>query len=486
LRRNNDICIVEISQGERTTGFSLAAKCSASEHLACVGDSTSGFARLRCVGSFNKLEATSSLDLAPRMTARSMNTQGLPSHLFFHTPEQRAALARQQFFEEGIRPSGLVSEAVVQSWDRCRSLGHRNSKMPAIDPVSRSTLNAALSRNQDLIQAANLELRQLEVSLSGTQCRVLLTDEKGVIVHTTSGINDAGQELLEKASRQGVNLTEGRLGTNAPGIVVQSGQPCTVLSGEHYYDLFQDLRCAAAPIRDVHGQLAGVLDLSTQSHAFGFDAPAIVGLFATAIERRLLIAQSREMLVLHFQASPTLLGTPMEGLAGVDTHGKVIWINGTGRSLLGHKEALPTDVDNLLGVDFRSLLGLCGAPSAHLRHLPNGLGIWLRTVLQRSDGLPALHANGHAVPAPLSSLGGAQTAVFEGEAPSLATPAIEEAPVDSEACTAAPQNSSPSLAGVQQRAIEETLRLQGGNVAKTARLLGVSRGLVYRHLRKAV
>lgn len=421
------------------------------------------------------------------MTASSMNTQGLPSQLFFQSPEQRSALARQQFFEESIRPSGLVSEAVVQSWNRSRSLGHRKGKIPAIDPVSRSALSAALSRNQDLVQAANIELDQLEASLSGTQCRVLLTDAKGVIVHTTSGLNEAGQNILDKASRVGVNLAENRLGTNAPGIVVQTGQPCTVLGGEHYYDLFQDLRCAAAPIRDVQGRLAGVLDLSTESRAFGFDAAAVVGLFATAIERRLLIAQSHELLVLHFQASPALLGTPMEGLAGVDTHGQVVWINGTGRSLLGHRESLPTMVDDLLGMNLRSLLALCGAQGARLQQLPSGLGIWLRTVLQRNDGLNAEHtvgqaAPGNLVPAPPPSLGTAPSEALAAQPDSVH---CHENGCDNEPCTAADTpNGTPSLAGLQQRLIEETLLAQGGNVAKTARVLGVSRGLVYRHLRK--
>jgi transcriptional regulator of acetoin/glycerol metabolism len=41
-----------------------------------------------------------------------------------------------------------------------------------------------------------------------------------------------------------------------------------------------------------------------------------------------------------------------------------------------------------------------------------------------------------------------------------------------------------SLAQSQQRLIGQTLIDQHGNVAKTARLLDVSRGLVYRHMRK--
>ena len=43
----------------------------------------------------------------------------LPAQPFFTSPQQRAALARERFFDQGERPTGLVSEAVIQSWSRC-------------------------------------------------------------------------------------------------------------------------------------------------------------------------------------------------------------------------------------------------------------------------------------------------------------------------------------------------------------------------------
>lgn len=405
-----------------------------------------------------------------------MNTQHLPSQPFFRTPEQRTALARERFFEDSVRPSGLVSETVIQSWDRCRLQGHRSDKLPALDPVGKSALSAALARNEDLIRAARVELEQLQVSLSGTHCRALLTDERGVIVHISPNADEANQSVLNKASRLGVNLVENRLGTSAPGIVVHTGQACDVQGGEHFYHLFRELRCAAAPIRDIHGQLAGVLDLSTEARDFGFDAAAVVGIFATTIGNRLLVAQSHELLVLRFQTAPSLLHTPMEGLLGVDTHGRVIWMNRVGHSLLGVNEhSALTRVHDLLGADLQSLLRLCGAKQPLLLKLPSGLGIW---VLASPPGAPL----GNAQPSAgrLSGDPQLQQAPDPAASPAaLAPPAEAERPatVEVSACAA-------SLAESQQRLIGETLNANHGNVAKTARLLGVSRGLVYRHMRK--
>jgi sigma-54 dependent transcriptional regulator, acetoin dehydrogenase operon transcriptional activator AcoR len=399
-----------------------------------------------------------------RATHRTLSTQDLPPQPFFQTPEQRAALARQRFFDEQQHPAGLVSEAVIRSWGRSRSLGHASHKMPALDPVNRSALSAALARNRRLLEAAHGDLQQLEAALAGTASRLMLTDASGVIVHVSRGGGDPEQKVLDVATRVGVNLAEDVLGTTAPGIVVQTGMACTVQAGEHFYELFGQVRCAAAPIHDVHGRLVGVLDVSTESRAFGFDAAAVVGVYATSIENRLLQAQSDEHLVLHFQAAPALLGTPMEGLAGVDHDGRVVWVNATGHSLLGRPTRRDVAaVEELFGHDLAQLLPLCGAADATRLQLPSGLGIWLRATLGLRDGVDFRHAVAGA-----------------GMRPAVPAPAPAAEP---EAPAPAPQ-AAPSLAQTQQRLIEDALQANGGNVARTARQLGVSRGLVYRHLRR--
>jgi sigma-54 dependent transcriptional regulator, acetoin dehydrogenase operon transcriptional activator AcoR len=409
-----------------------------------------------------------------------MTTQGLPAQPFFQTPEQRAALARQRYFEEHASPSGLVSDAVVHSWNRSRSLGHVPTKLPALDPVSKSSQSAALARNQALLSAAQLELHALESSLAGTRCRVILTDANGVIVHVMSGEKDPHQDILNLASRVGVNLAEGHLGTTAPGIVVQTCMASAVLGGEHYYDMFQAMRCAAAPIRDIQGRMVGVLDVSTEARDFGFDALSVVGIFATSIENRLLRAQSEHLLVLHFQTARALLDTPLEGLVGVSTDGRVEWVNGSGRSLLGRHDLQTTGgVEEILGTDLNQLLALCGTTDARLMHLPCGLGIWVRAEMRAARGIDFCHA----VTIPSSETVGARPTI--ASASEEATDSSSALPAGSKLTETLGPLEPPSLAQALQRLIEQTLAANEGNVARTARLLGISRGMVYRHLKRS-
>jgi transcriptional regulator of acetoin/glycerol metabolism len=404
-----------------------------------------------------------------------LGTADAPRQLFASTPAQRVALARRQFFEEGVRPSGLVGEAVIQSWMRCSRTHADRQRIVPFDAVTPSRLHATLSRNRELLEVARQELAQLENMLAGTDCRVLLTDRDGVVVHVTDQPAAAHQPVLRKTARVGVNISERIVGTTAPGIVASTGLACTVDGAEHYFDVLGHMQCAAAPIRDVTGQLAGVLDLTAEARRFGFDAASMVALYATTIENRLLQAQSCDHLILRFQASPTLLGTPLEALAGIAPDGTIAWLNNAGARLLGRlpEAADERDVECLLGHDLASLLRLGRREAAQPLRLASGLGVWMQAQLKGTDGADFRHAV--AMPgeaAPMSIARGAEPAATE--ACIAVTDDIEHTPH-------AP--NTETLREHSRKLIEDTLAAHGGNVSQAARQLNVSRGTLYRRLR---
>lgn len=408
------------------------------------------------------------------MAHRTPTSDGTPRQLFPNTVVQRTALARHRFFEEGIRPSGLVGEEVIQSWMRCSRLHRDTARIVPFDPVTPSRRQSVLQRNRALIEAAGPDLLSMEGTLAGTDCRVILTDRDGVVLHATHHPMAAHQPVLRATSRVGVNIAEGLVGTTAPGIVAQTGRACTVHGAEHYFDALKDMQCAAAPIRDVQGQLAGVLDLTVEQQRFGFDAAAMVGLYATTIENRLMQAQSREQLVLCFQAHPALLGTPLEALAGVSSDGRVAWLNDAAARLLGD---LPDDdaaraVERMLGHDLASLLRMGRSAAALALRLPSGLGVWLQATLPSTHGTDFRHA---VITGPSSTpaAGGAPTQSPPDAATTAATPASVPA-----------SGPSETLRAHYRKLIEDTLDAQGGNISQAARQLGVSRGTLYRQLRQ--
>ncbi|MEJ8854962.1 helix-turn-helix domain-containing protein [Variovorax robiniae] len=402
-----------------------------------------------------------------------------PLQLFTNTRVQRVALARRQFFEEGVRPSGLVGEAVLQSWMRC-SRNHSDTHRPVrIEPVSGSRLHSALRRNRQLLDAARSELSAMEDALGGIDCRVVLTDPSGVVLHVTHRHAGAHQAVLGRNSRVGVNISEQVIGTSAAGIVAATGQACAVVGGEHYFEALSQMHCAAAPVRDVHGRLAGVLDLVTEVRHFPFDAASLVALHATTIENTLLQVQSNDHLVLCFQASPALLGTPLQALAGISSDGTVAWLNDAARRLVGGSAEGERDVEQLFGLDLASLLRLARQPTAQSLRLANGLGVWVRARLSAADGIDFRHA---------IALGGESAAPGEAECPNgnSVAPAQEPeavAQLAHEEAAASDTGNSGTLLERNRKLIEATLASCGGNLSEAARQLGVSRGTLYRRLR---
>lgn len=399
------------------------------------------------------------------MTPETLGPADTPRQLFASTPAQRVALARQQFFEEGVRPSGLIGEAVLQSWMRCSRTHTDRQRIVPFDPVTPSRLHATLARNRELIDASRQELAQLENMLAGTDCRVLLTDRDGVVLHVTDQPAALHEPVLRKTARVGVNISERIVGTTAPGIVASTGQACTVDGAEHYFDVLCHMQCAAAPIRDVSGRLAGVLDLTVEARRFGFDAGSMASLYATTIENRLLQAQSRDHLILRFQASPTLLGTPLEALAGIASDGTIAWLNNAGARLLGRLPAAPCerDVECLLGHDLASLMRLGRRDAAQPLRLASGLGVWVQAQLKGADGADFRHAVAMPQPATAGDAAAAHSEVL--------APHAEAAPV------------TETLREHSRKLIEDTLAAHGGNVSQAARQLRVSRGTLYRRLR---
>ncbi|WP_348752594.1 GAF domain-containing protein [uncultured Aquincola sp.] len=386
----------------------------------------------------------------------------LPRQLFFATPEDRLSLARERFFERGEKPLGLVDEAVLQSWGRCLASGLRTQQQPLAQRVGPVRLHAAMRLTRLLREAAAPELQRLEATIAFTASRVILTSPDGVVVHVTQRPQGAEETVLPALGRVGIDLSEDAVGTTAPGIVARTGRGVSVRGAEHFSEHVVRTHCAAAPIHDVHGQLAGVLDLTIEGRGFGFDAYALVASHACAIENRLLQLQSPELLVLSFQADPALLGTPLEALVGIDGEGRLRWANAMALRL--GQAAIGQSAEEVFGRSAQSLLSSIRQPAPQPLTLPNGLTLWSRAQLRRSDGAGPLTS----VPPPA-----ALAAVVD-----IASPAAAQAQPPEQAATPA------TLKAQRRRQIQRTLDDCGGNVARAARLLGVSRGLIYRTLRE--
>ena len=435
--------------------------------------------------------ASGAHDSAQRPSQRKRVPMSLPSTSFFDSHAARVEWARSRYFEEGQLPTGVISDAVFESWSRCLRLRQRPGDRAAFEPVTTSRAQLALQKNRPLLHAWLDELPRLEAVLGKTSCAAMLTDATGVLVASCCS-GRAHEDLMPVATRIGVNLSEEAVGTTAPGVVARTGKATTVLGAEHFFQSVRNMHCAAAPIRDIHGRVAGVLDVSSERIPFAFDAASIVSLYAGAIENRLLVAQSIDHLVLRFQVTDDLLDSALVGLVGVDVNGQIAWHNGVARSVLGLRvhgdEAPAPDVESALGVTLADLVSLPSVGASTLA-LPNGLLVWARAEMRSPDGRRHFVASSPARAASTRSSEPEPSAMQLATSPPAESANTDEATsLDVVSPPARSDDSNPvsgwTLRNSDRDLIERTLSEHAGNVSAAAKALGVSRGLIYRRLRR--
>lgn len=247
--------------------------------------------------------------------------------------------ARERFFSGHDLPEGLVPAPILRSWQRCAQQGLDASAVIHAEPVTAPELRALHEQNETLRLLSRSELVSLRTEARLTDSVVILTDAKGLVLDTTGSPEFAGR-AAEVALRPGVTWSETATGTNAIGTALAERRAIEVHGGEHFFEPHGILHCAASPIFDPFGKLAGVLDFSGHASAEHTHAMGLVRLAVEQIEHRFFARGFDDMTVVRFHRAADLLGTAREGILVFDG----------GRLIAGNRRAL-----HLVGLDRKAL-----------------------------------------------------------------------------------------------------------------------------------
>jgi sigma-54 dependent transcriptional regulator, acetoin dehydrogenase operon transcriptional activator AcoR len=223
---------------------------------------------------------------------------------------------------------------IASSHRRSQHYGLRADRCPDFDPLSVSALSALVEQNRMLYSHALPAMETLYQQIANTHNSVLLTDARGVILHS---LGDA--DFLEKADRvaltPGVDWSEESKGTNAIGTAIAEQSATTVHAEQHYLTANHFLTCSAAPIADHHGKVIGVLDVSGDRRSFHRHTMALARMSALMIENQLFAAAFEDAITLHFHTRAEFIGTLMEGIASFTPGGRFLAANRNGLFQLG-------------------------------------------------------------------------------------------------------------------------------------------------------
>lgn len=227
---------------------------------------------------------------------------------------------------------------VLKSHEKCQSLGLSKGLVYSKKIIKDVELKKIMQENSELIITATPFMNQLYQFVKGSNFFVILTDKNGCILNV---IGDT--VILEEAFNikmiPGAYMNEENIGTNAMSIALNEKAPIQISGEDHYIEAYHKWTCSAAPIKNVNGEIIGVLDLTGYSenvhpHTLGMVVAAV-----NAIEKMIelnnynaALAASKKGMENVFNSIPTAILTS-------DLSGTIKNINKNVLELFGFSES---------------------------------------------------------------------------------------------------------------------------------------------------
>jgi transcriptional regulator of acetoin/glycerol metabolism len=253
---------------------------------------------------------------------------------------ERAALAK-------VSPDSVRAE-IRQSWQRCVDSGLDPAHKRDYSQLERGDLHRLQEQNGRLMQFAERELRKLQAQIPGSNYVIAFANSDAVILNAVFH-NSAPDPASEVAP--GVCWKESAFGTNAIGLAAIEKRPVTVHAWEHFFADYNHLTCTAAPVLAPDGDVAGILDVSSDSKSRRQHMSALVCMSALQIEAELFRERCQNHIILQFHNRGEFVDTLQAGLIAVTDTGEILHTNSRARFFL---EDLPLRTDGSFEEIFRS------------------------------------------------------------------------------------------------------------------------------------
>ncbi|MFF8935450.1 SpoIIE family protein phosphatase [Streptomyces paradoxus] len=222
----------------------------------------------------------------------------------------------RELFLQGEPVETGVRTSILNSWQRCRSLG-----------LSPDGLDLPYREDFDpggrIVRAAVPVLDRLQATFAGSQVNISVADANGTVLLRRFGDPSMARSLPAIQVVPGFVFAEQVAGTNGIGLALAERQLIRVYGAEHFAERSQQNACVALPVRDpLNGRIEGVLCFG---YPRGFERPALgvaIRRAAEGIERRLLgqsSARERALLRTYLAAGAGVAdlhrGVALEALA---------------------------------------------------------------------------------------------------------------------------------------------------------------------------
>ncbi|PKM49284.1 MAG: sigma-54-dependent Fis family transcriptional regulator [Firmicutes bacterium HGW-Firmicutes-7] len=226
---------------------------------------------------------------------------------------------------------------IEQSHERCKNLNISKEQIISSKINEETELQEKFSKNRNMILTAAPYMEQLINFVKGCNFFALLTDGEGCILNA---IGD--EEILAEAFAikmvPGAYMNEESIGTNAMGVVIKTGKPVQLSGEDHYVNAYHKWTCSGAPIKDSHGNLIGVLDLTGYTGQVHPHTLGMVIAASNAIEEMLKVKTLHKLQNINNKHIKTIFNSMPVAIVTSDVEGNIKIHNNKAAQLLGNKD----------------------------------------------------------------------------------------------------------------------------------------------------
>ena len=260
--------------------------------------------------------------------------------------------------ERVITGASSARDAMVQnSWRRCvDEHGLDPARMREAYILPDSELREHQQQMEDLIHTARFGLESLHQQVAGLGYVLLLSDAEGITVDFI-GDPTFDSNLRKAGLYLGANWKEEFAGTCAVGSCIATQEALIVHQTDHFDATHTPLTCTAAPIHDINGRMAAVLDISAlrspEAKETQFLALQLVNSYIQRIEMANLMSAFRTSWIIRLSPSHEFLDVEPSCAVALDAGGRIAgFTNGAQRFLANQVGVNWRDSGHLLGRPF--------------------------------------------------------------------------------------------------------------------------------------
>ena len=222
------------------------------------------------------------------------------------------------------------------SHERCRKLDINKDQVLSSRIINETELQKRLAEKRSMILTAAPYMEQLINFVKGHNFFALLTDEEGCILNAI-GDEKILSEAFDLKMVPGAFMNEESIGTNAMAIVIKTGVPVQLSGKDHYIKAYHRWTCSGAPIKDSHGKLICVLDLTGYTECVHPHTLGMVIAASNAIEEMIKVKEFNNMQDINNRHIKTVFDNIPVAVVTSDINGRIKIYNNKAMELLGNK-----------------------------------------------------------------------------------------------------------------------------------------------------